>query len=162
MLLLSIIEPLAIADRSRKSGLKFPNSYEALSQKELQKRLGSPIEWNSRKYARPCAGQDIVFPLGVRADEAGGLLERAKFYELKGVGGILVLYSTDNVAVSPAIVYLETNKGFVALKGRDDLSKRLDWEGTKLRQLRKWLAIPEDVVMKDGEFVVASEGKDER
>ena len=153
-LLLSIIEPLATADRSRMSGLPFPFSYENVSRQELDKRLGKPVEWKTANYARPSAGQDVVYPQGVKADDARGLKERAKFYELKDIGGILVFFTGDNISVSPAIVYLKTDDGFVPLRAKDDLPNRLEWELKKLREIRKWLSIPEDVELKNGEFVI--------
>jgi len=152
--LLLLIERLATADRAQAhEGVKFPYNYENLSQDQIEKRLGKPIEFKADRYARPCAGSEVVLPGGLQRGDLDGFMGRSRFYELKDVGGVLVFYSARQVAISPAVVYLRTDDEFVPLKKKEDAVKRLTWETKKLRTLKEWLGIPEDVAKNEkGEF----------
>lgn len=150
--LLLLMERLSIANRSKKMGYNFPWSYAEASKDQLDKRLGKPVEWKAEGYAQPSAGSSIVFaqmPSGERSQ--GDYV----FYELKDVGGVMVFLTDKNTVISPVIVYLKTDAEFVPLKQKSDLAKRLAWEAPKLRELKRWLAIPEDIVKnEDGEVIV--------
>lgn len=158
-ILLSLLESLALADRSiEENGLRFPYCYQNFSKAELEKRFGKPIEWKPSDYARPCTGDEIIFPQNVGPADVEGFMSRVKFYELKDVGGVLVFYSAQNEALSPAVVYLRTDDKFVPLRETEHLAKRLEWESSRLRKLKEWFRIPEDVVKAErGEFKIKRE-----
>lgn len=163
-LLLKLIESLALADRSKeKTGLEFPDCFQCLSKTDIEKRLGLPFEFVAERYARPCLGAEIVFPLGGPIGDIKTFESRLKFYELKDVGGILVLYTTKGVAISPAIVYLRVDEEFVPLRKRQDVMGRLEWEVPRLRKLKKWLLVPEAVAKDNkGEFRITRVGIEEK
>lgn len=145
--LVYIMESVALADRSKsETGLLFPGCYQELSRVGVEKRLGRPIEFKPLQYVRPCAGDEIVFLKNVRPKDVTGLAKRAAFYELENVGGIRVFYSKDDIALSPAVIYLRTDEAFVPLTNDADLTRRIEWEARKLEKLKSWLGVPEEIV----------------
>ena len=167
-LLLFLVQSLSLADRrvKRDDVSEFPFCYANLSKADLEKRVGRSLEWKQWKrfedvrsdYVRPCAGDQIISLIHVRHRDLNQLGARARFYELSDIGGMLVFYSAANVAISPGIVYLRTDDGFVPLRPGADPLQRLKWESERLRKLKKWLRIREDVVKDaNGEFFVKRE-----
>ena len=153
--LIALVEPLAVADRSKRVELRFPNNYGSLTREQIERRLGKPSEWKVADYARPVAGDEMLFPRNARPAEAADLMTRARFYAYKDVGGILILFSEAGVAHSPGVIYLRTDTEFVPLRRPEDGPKRLAWERPKLENLRQWLGIPETVVKNaDGQWQV--------
>ena len=155
-----MFQQLAVADRTRKNTFRFPHCYERATRVRIEKRSGKSIDFKPENCAYQCAGNETVY---------AQLLPGAKpehkfaFYELKDVGGILVHFSSDGVAMTEGVIYLSVDDGFVTLKNKNDLNKRLAWEATKIRLLRKWLAIPENIVKdKAGNFILDSGVSGER
>jgi hypothetical protein len=157
--LLWLMKNLATADRSQKSeGVEFPYCFKHLSREQLRKKLGTPVEFKEEHYALPCVASWLVnasLPSGVKAKDID-----FEFYELKGVGGVQVDLTPQGKVVTEGIVYLKTDDKFVPLKKKEDISKRLEWEARKLRELKNWLSIPEDVAKNDqGGFALFQETK---
>jgi len=154
MLHVSLIERFAVADRARPvaDGLSPPQSrepmYEALRRGEIEKGLGRPVTWNAASYVRPVAGRLAVNLGGPRPKDLEPELPSA-FYELPKVGGILVYFSTDGAALSPAIVYLRTDEQLTPMRRMEDLVSRLHWEIPKLKRLKEWLQVPEQLQRSD-------------
>lgn len=126
--------------------LVWPFGFETLDRRAIESRLGTPAAMeDSSKCVRP-AGADTQI-----------LLERSKegdpldpvLYELPGVGGILVFYSSADVALLPAIVVLRVDESFVPLRAETDLAARREWEVRRLRRLRQWLRITADIVVQE-------------
>ncbi len=156
--LLWLIESLAIADRSKKSEAEFPYCFAHLTKEQVEKKLGMGVDLKEIDYARPCAGTWIVPVFMPRRTKAEDLDH--KFYELKDVGGVLVCFTPQGEAATDGVVYLKTDDKFVPLKEKGDITKRLEWETHKLRQLKKWLSIPEDVAISEkGELAIVTQPK---
>ena len=43
--LVFILQPLSVADRTRKIPGRFPNCYERATREQIEKRLGKPVAW---------------------------------------------------------------------------------------------------------------------
>ncbi len=161
--LLTLIESLATADRTAlRRDVLFPNCFGHLSKEKVEEKVGASIEWDSSRYARPSAGAETVFPSTLDKEQIGILDVTPQFYELKGIGGIVVYYAADKRAIAPAVVYLLVDDNFVPLRGEPDVAKRLNWEVSRLKKIKDWLSIPESVEKADnGEWAIKRKGNGE-
>jgi hypothetical protein len=132
MLHVALIEQLAVADRSRpRTARALPVSplvpmYDSLRRERLDHDFGPPVPWSAASYVRPVAGRFLVYLEGAQPKDLEPEL-RSAFYELPEVGGILVYFSTEGAALSPAIVYLRTDEQLTPMRRMVDLVSLLHW-----------------------------------
>jgi hypothetical protein len=160
-LLALFIEQIGLADRERKvPDRQWPYNFERLSEAQVTKGLGKGVEEiKIERYARPAGANEIVSLSNYKIEDVRKGLE-PRYFEIDDVGAICVYFSSDGRALSDAIVYLRVDDDFRALtKKNADVKQRAAWETKKLRELKKRLHVKEDVVQRDGKWIIAREGE---
>lgn len=123
--------------------------FESQTRADIERSWGAPVKFVESEYARPISANDFDQQIdGLREDDLKPENDRVKFYAIKNLGCMQVIYNKDNVPLRPVFIYLKVDKGFVPLKSDADLRTRIRWELAKLRKLNDAIGVPDKETLK--------------